>query len=174
MQQSLVLSIIGPDRPGLVESVAQAAAAHGGNWLESHLARLAGQFAGVVHLQVPDDQVAALEAELNKLADQQLTVVAHRIDGAAPDADGRALSLELLGHDRPGIVRDIAQALAAAGVNVTELQTETFSAPMSGDPMFRATALLTAPGDADLETLGNTLRATAERLDLELEIEAAI
>jgi len=174
MQQSLVLNIIGPDRPGLVESVAKAVAAHDGNWLESRLARLAGQFAGVVHLHVPAGQVPALEAALTRLADEHLTVLTHRIQDPAPDTRGRTLSLELLGHDRPGIVRDIAHALAAAGVNVTELETQTFSAPMSGEPMFRAEATLTAPADADLTTLAATLRATAQRLDLELDIEAAM
>ncbi len=44
----LVLTLIGPDRPGLVEAVAEPIAAHGGNWLESRMAHLAGQFAGIV------------------------------------------------------------------------------------------------------------------------------
>jgi len=170
MQQSLVLTVIGPDRTGLIEALAQAAAEHGGNWLESRMVRLAGQFAGVVHLHVPTGEVPAAEAAFKSLGDRGLTVMTHRVDAPAPDASMRRLTLELLGHDRPGIVRDVSHALAEAGVSVTELETQCFSAPMSGDPMFRAVAALAAPAELDLDQLDATLDAIAERFQLEIDL----
>ena len=170
MQQSLVLTVIGPDRTGLVEALAQAAAEHGGNWLESRMVRLAGQFAGVVHLHVPVGDVPAAEAALKSLGERGLTVMVHRVDAPPPEASARRLTLDLLGHDRPGIVREVSRALAEAGVSVVELETQCFSAPMSGDPMFKATASLDAPAELDLDQLDAALDAIAERLQLEIDI----
>ena len=51
---SLILTIVGPDRPGLVRALSEAVAARGGSWLESRMARLAGQFAGIVLVEAPE------------------------------------------------------------------------------------------------------------------------
>ena len=49
----LVLTVIAKDQPGLVERLAQCVADHGGNWLESRMSRMAGQFAGILRVAVP-------------------------------------------------------------------------------------------------------------------------
>lgn len=171
MQQSLVLTVIGPDRAGLIGSVAKAVSAHGGNWQESRLVRLAGQFAGVIHLHAPTEQVLAMEAALRALNEQGLTIVTHRIEAPEVDAEASRLTLELIGHDRPGIVREVSRALTDAGVSVLELETTCFSAPMTGDAMFQATATLHAPAELNLEHLEAALDTIAERLQLDLELE---
>ena len=73
----LVLTLIGRDRPGLVEAVALRVTASGGNWLESRMAHLAGHFAGLLHVEVADDRVRALEAALGELESVGLRVVVH-------------------------------------------------------------------------------------------------
>lgn len=169
---SLVLTLLGPDRPGLVEAVADVIAAHGGNWLESRMAHLAGKFAGVLRAEVPADQVALLTQALGRLESRGLRIVA---EAAAtppePGRDQRAMELELVGLDRPGIVREISQLLAQHGVNVEELTTDRSSAPMSGEMLFRARARVHVPTGADLPRL----RAGLERLanDLVVEIRLA-
>ena len=70
----LVLTLIGPDRPGIVEAVAEPIAAHGGNWLESRMAHLGGQFAGILRVEVPDANAAALAEALRKLEQRGLRV----------------------------------------------------------------------------------------------------
>ena len=45
---TLVLTLIGDDRAGLVNAVAEVVARHGGNWERSQMAELAGKFAGIV------------------------------------------------------------------------------------------------------------------------------
>jgi len=148
MRRSLVLTLLGPDRPGLVEAMAALIARHGGNWLESRMASLAGEFAGILRVEVDADEAPALESALRSLeADQGLAILVKSArDIEAPE--GRLLSLELVGTDRPGIVREISQALAAKGVNVEELETECTSAPMTGETLFRARALLRLPRGA--------------------------
>ncbi len=129
--KDLVLTLIGPDRPGLVESLAKRVADHGGNWLESRMAHLAGQFAGILRIEVPPDRLDSLHAALAELEAEGLRVAAE--SGAQPaDGDLRTMELELLGQDHPGIVRKVSEVLLAHGVNIEELTTDHMSAPMAG------------------------------------------
>ena len=142
----LVLTLLGPDRPGLVELVAGVIAAHGGNWLESRMSRLAGKFAGILRAELPPDRRAggAGGAGGAGIARPQ----GDRRGGAASASAGagdRSMDLELVGLDRPGIVREISQLLAASGVNVEELVTNRTSAPMSGEMLFEARAHVRVP-----------------------------
>src|SRR3954465_8306524 len=105
MQRLLVMTVIGSDRPGLVEAVAALVAEHNGNWLESRMSRLGGQFAGILRVEVPSEKEAPLLAALKELDSRGLNVVAHpdRPRSEAPVA--RLNVLEIVGQDRPGIVR---------------------------------------------------------------------
>ena len=173
MRRSLVLTLLGPDRPGLVEAMAALIARHGGNWLESRMASLAGEFAGILRVEVDDAEAPALESALRSLeADQGLAILVKSGRDVEPQA-GRLLSLELVGTDRPGIVREISQALAAKGVNVEELETECTSAPMTGETLFRARALLRLPGDAAEEDLLASVESIAEDLMVDVTLEPA-
>src|SRR2546423_4505446 len=107
--KSLVLTLLGPDRPGLVEAVADVIAAHGGNWLESRMAHLAGKFAGVLRAEVPADRTRAVVEALARLEERGLKVVAEVAAGPVAAGDRRPMELELVGLDRPGIVREISQ-----------------------------------------------------------------
>jgi glycine cleavage system regulatory protein len=157
----LILTVIGPDRPGLVRALAHAVAAHGGSWLESRMARLAGQFAGIVLVEGPD----ALLADLHALESEGLRIVVHNAAATAPVApSGQRLAVEVIGNDRPGIVRDVARVLAAHGVNIEELTTGVVSGSFSGETLFKATAFVRAPDEAavgairsGLEFLGNEM-----------------
>ncbi|HVY17320.1 MAG TPA: ACT domain-containing protein [Rhodopila sp.] len=165
---SLILTVIGPDRPGLVRTLAAAVAARGGSWLESRMARLAGQFAGIVLVEAPE----ALLADLRALEEQGLRIVAQDAGGVPAPVSGSRLALEVVGNDRPGIVRDVTQVLAECGINIEELTTDVASGSFSGGTLFRAEAILRAPGAgaveaarAGLETLGNELMVDFKPLD---------
>jgi len=168
MQIPLVMTVIGADRVGLVESVARLVADHGGNWQESRMCRLGGEFAGILRVHVPAENRAALEAALKKLAGLSVVV---RADEASVTADESRLALlEVIGPDRPGIVREISAALAAHGVNVEELATKSVSAPMSGEPLFQAHAKLLLPAAV---TVG-ALRQAVEKAVPGLTVEVAL
>lgn len=171
MQATLVLTIIGDDRPGLVESVSDVVAQHGGNWVESRMAKLAGKFAGVLRVNVPIDSHTALTDALESLGDEGLHIVVETTDITTAQAT-QPLTLELIGHDRPGIVREVSHALASRGINVLELTTEVASAPMSGEELFKATAQLDAPPSADLDELHATLDRIAHELDVDITLHA--
>lgn len=162
MQIPLVMTIIGPDRTGLVESVARYVAGHGGNWLESRLCRLGGEFAGIIRITIPTQNKSALLAELATISG--LTVTIHADETKITAASGRQTKLEVVGHDRPGIVHEISAALARASVNVEEFSSEVASAPMSGETLFKAEARLQLPERCDLPALKRDLEKIAADL----------
>lgn len=165
----LVLTVIAQDQPGLVERVAQCVADHGGNWLESRMSRMAGQFAGILRVAVP----AAAQAELVD-ALQGLSAYGIRVlladSGIEPSCTWKPILLDLVGNDRPGIVRDITRLLAENGVNLESLITEVVPAPMSSEPLFHAEALLAVPLGLSLELLQSKLETLADDLMVELNL----
>jgi glycine cleavage system regulatory protein len=161
---SLVIACVGPDRAGLVSAISDTIAAHGGTWLESRLARLAGQFAGVVRADAPEANAEGLTTALGALVGLKVTVTR---GAGEPEPPKRRLRLELLGLDRPGIVRDATRALAALGVNIVEFETELRPAPFSGAPMFYAEAMLETPAEVDVEHVRAALEGLAGELTAE-------
>jgi glycine cleavage system regulatory protein len=170
MQRALVMTIIGPDRPGLVDSVASLVAEHGGNWLESRMSRLGGQFAGILRVEVPGEKESALIAALRKLDAQGLTVVVHSDQPEPVSAPARQSLLEIVGQDRPGIVRQISHVLASFGINVEELHTECASAAMSGETLFRARARISLPESCNATEVRQKLERIAEDLIVEISL----
>ena len=133
------------------------------------MASLAGEFAGLLRVTVPDAKAGALEAALADLADEGLQVL---VKGGSDDArtDGPLLSLELVGQDRPGIVREISLALASRGINVEELESSVSSAPMSGENLFHVHAQIRVPEDVSHEDLRSGLESIAEDLMVDLRL----
>jgi glycine cleavage system regulatory protein len=171
MARVLVLTVIGEDRPGLVEALAGLISAHAGSWDESRMARLAGHFAGVVQVHVPEDRAPGLIDELATLSTRGLAVTVVDSDWSMAEVDHRdSLQLELVGQDRPGIVRDISSALAELGVSVQDLRTVVESAPMSGERLFRAHAELAPPSGVDLDEI----RAALERLADDMMVDVTL
>ena len=170
MMTSLVVTLIGPDRPGIVSLLSERAQGFGANWAECRLASLAGQFAGMVHFEVATENAEPLANALRGLQSSGLAVVIARSDVPPESSAGRVVRLELVGHDRPGIVRDLSASLAARGVSIQELHTEIASAAMSAEHLFKVKALLVVPAAlADDE-----LRCGLESLANEMMVDLAL
>lgn len=166
----LILTLIGDDRPGLVDRLARTVADHDGNWLESSMSQLAGKFAGILSVSVDGAKAEALIEELHRLEGIRLVVERGH---APPEAETAGLlHLSLVGNDRPGIVREVFQALAAQQVNVESLDTDCVSAPMSADLLFQARAELRVPPGADVEALREALERIADDLIVEISLSA--
>ena len=171
MHTQLVMTVIGPDRPGLVSALSNAIAAGDGNWLDSRMANLAGRFAGILLLEVPSARVADMRAALQHLEGMGLRIVVEQSAvEAAPADSARVLKLELIGHDRPGIVRDISRVLADQQVSISDFHTARSSSSFSGDAMFKATALLRLPADLDENALRLSLESLANELMVDLNM----
>lgn len=167
---ALVLTVTGVDRPGLVSAVSGPVEAHGGSWEQSQMARLAGTFAGIVLVTVPEDQVTALERELYALSADGLEVRVERAGGRGTGQPHRRLRLHLVGGDRLGIVAEVSGVLATRGVGIEELATDVRDAPMSGGRVFEATASLVVPADVDDDDLRTALERIADELMVDLDL----
>jgi glycine cleavage system regulatory protein len=168
---SLVVLVVGPDRPGLVDMLSSTIAEAGGNWQESRMSRLAGHFAGILRVDAPEGQGDALGARLEALGEQGLEVIVRRGEGGGAAPKLRHAHLDLVGSDRPGIIQRISQGLAKQGINVDELETEVTEAPMSGEMLFRAQARLRLPPGVDLTTLRTSLEAIGTDMMVDIKLE---
>lgn len=166
---TLVLTVVGDDRAGLVSAVADIVDAHGGNWENSELAELAGAFAGIVEVSIAGDRAEALRAALEALAGT-LTVTVH--PGAATDAEpsARRVTFGVVGNDRPGIVREVSAALRTRGASIERMSTQTTDAAMAGGRLFEAS--ITATVAADVAT--DELVADLERLASEIQVDVSL
>ncbi|GAA5146586.1 glycine cleavage system regulatory protein [Microbacterium pseudoresistens] len=166
---TLILTVVGTDRPGLVAAVADVVGAHGGNWEQSRLAELAGTFAGVVQVSVSPDQADDLTDALRAL-DGLLTVAVHPGADEQRAGDDQRLTIAVLGNDRPGIVREISAALSAHATSIGELISTTRDAAMAGGRLFEASVVATIPADSDPDAL----RADLERIAADLQVDITL
>jgi glycine cleavage system regulatory protein len=168
MRTSLVLTILGDDRPGIVEQLADEVLAEEANWEESRMTRLAGKFAGLLRVSVDTDRADGLAARLRALGG--LTVA---VEPSVDTETGRlrTLRLELVGNDHPGIIRDISRVLARNQVNIEQLESDVTSAPMSGEALFRARALLRIPASVTVDRLVDVLEALAGELMVDVFVD---
>ena len=164
----MVLTAIGNDRAGLVSALAAVITDHGGNWERSQMAELAGKFAGIVLVTVPDAEVERLVAALEPLGD---VLDVHAYVGGEEVTDAQRFTLHLLGNDRPGIVRELSVALSSLGVSIDQLTTETRHAPMAGGILFEADAVLEAPASLEARTLRSALEDLAGELMVDIALD---
>lgn len=171
MATDLVLTVISDDKPGIVETLAQTIAAHGGNWLESRLSHLAGKFAGILRVSVDTARLDDLRRALQALEAQAIKVVAEPASAPAHTTPCRHYTFSAIGSDRPGIVREVAQALSSRRINMQHLNTEYSSMPWTGEPLFSASGSLQVPDSVDIDALHDQLDAIADELAIDIKLE---
>ena len=167
---TIIITVLGDDKAGLVDRLSGAIAQHRGNWVRSHMAELAGKFAGVVEATVSDIEADGLIATLDQIeATGLLHITAHRADTALEPSNGHRLELHLVGQDHPGIVHQVARVLARHHISIDQIETEIVPAPQGGH-LFRADAILELPAGFDVDRLETDLEAIAYDLMIDLEM----
>ena len=169
MITKVILTAVGSDRPGLTQSLADAVLAAGGNWLESHLSRLGGKYVGSVLVEIEEDKLPVLEREIRDVdaAGLHVSIVAA---GEEPATPAHLVSIELVGQDRPGIVREVTAVLANLSVNIEDFGSGTENSSWSGERLFRATARLSIPADTSFEQVRAALEAISGEIMVDLTI----
>lgn len=165
---SLIVTAIGGDRPGIVSMLSDRAQGFGANWAGSRMTNLAGQFAGMVHFEVPTPNAEPLMQALRGLESSGLRVVIEKVETPPAPAGRRMVKLELTGLDRPGIVRQLSRALAEVGVSIDDLHTEIVNDGPSGEHLFKMKALLVVPESLPNETLRQSLDALANEMTVDI------
>ena len=174
MLATLVMTVIGADRPGLVQLVATRVADHGGNWLESRMCHLGGQFAGLLRVEVAAERVDELVGALHRMEKDGLRVLVHAEGaGAAAKSAGAVAIVDVVGQDRPGILRSVSGVFATHGVNVEELASERVSAPMGGGTLFQVRATVLVPVAVSVAALRGDLEKIAADLMVDVKVAPA-
>ena len=168
MTTYLVLTIIGEDRPGIVESLAEIISDHSGNWLESSMSQLAGKFAGILRVSVKEDKCEALMNSLENLS-KNLKLVIEKVSSENYEEVRQIVEIRLIGNDRPGIIREISKTVTDLAVNFEKLTSECAPAPMSGDALFKASASLKIPKGVSVDLLKRALENLADDLIVDIK-----
>ena len=169
--KTILITVSGPDRPGMVSTLAEVVAAHDGNWLESRMANLGGQFAGIIRIEVDESRQEELLTAAQALHSSALNVVLLPVEeGAQALSAGRDVELELLGQDHPGIVRDISRVLSDAGVSVQAFESFLEEASMAGGMLFHAHAHLNVPEQLGTEQLHERLQSLSDSLMIDINL----
>lgn len=163
-----VITVIGDDRVGLVQSLADTVARAGGNWERSELAELAGKFAGLVQVTVPEDRAEGLAQSLRALAGLEIHMQQAYAETTLPE-DTVAFRLELVGNDQPGIVQEITAALRGHRVSVERFESHVSDAPMAGGRLFECRATLRGQED-ELTAVRTDLERIAGELMVDLTV----
>ena len=164
MHTSIVLTVIAEDQPGIIKTVSTVLAKHGGNWTQSSMSSLAGQFAGILLVSIPEKNTENCLSELHGLESDGLRIITHVCTEAAGAQKTSTYVLDLVGNDRPGIVHEITTLLAKHSISVHEFETRVEGASMGGGELFKATAQLLIPETADVDLLETELEALANDL----------
>lgn len=171
MNRSIVLSILSEDKPGVVETLAATISGNGGNWLESRMTHLAGKFAGILQVNVADENIKALKAALGALDSKGIKVISSEVVEPASQATSKTMHFTLVGNDRQGIVKELSQAFASHHINMDELETGCSSMPWSGEPMFTARGAIQLPDSVDMDSLMDRLDDIADELGVDIELD---
>lgn len=167
---SLVVSVVGPDRHGIVNLLADRAQRYGANWATSRMTRLAGEFAGTVHFEVPNEHADALAAALRQLESSGLQLLIARSDGAKVPDTLRSFELELVGEDRVGIVNKLTRMLAERGISIENIHTEIVRGGVTGKQAFKVGAHLLLPAALSAEQLRRDLGTLASEMMLDIAL----
>jgi len=170
--KEVMLTLIGPDRTGIVARMAGIVEANGGNWLDSRMIRMGGYFSGILRIALPEGSISVFGGEVFKFMKEtgyQYSIQPAEIE--TTDAGGNLAELQLSGQDHPGIVHSIFRAFQNSGINVEELSTGLTAAPWSGTPVFEARARLKIPDGVPVHDLQENLEALATDLMVEVELK---
>ncbi|MDP0501704.1 MAG: ACT domain-containing protein [Verrucomicrobiota bacterium JB022] len=170
MAVALVLTILGPDRAGLVEELAALITSCDGNWLDSRMSHLGGQFAGILRITVAPGRQPELEDGFARLRKAGLQISVQPDEADTAPVMRKSFKIELTGQDHPGIVRDLTQVLAQHEGNIEELSTWTESAPWSGDTLFCAHVEARVPSELPSAELREALEGIASDLMVDIKV----
>ena len=172
MNQAIILTVVGSDQPGLTRAIADAVFEVGGNWLESHLSRLGGKYVGSVLVDLPAERLSELEGALRGIDATGL-----KVDLVAPletsEREGQRLAIDIVGQDRPGIVRTVTTVLARLDVNIEAFTTAIEGSAWSGAPLFRAKAELLIPAGLSIREVREALEGISGEIMVDVAAEPA-
>ena len=172
---SIVLTLTGKDRIGIVEEVTKLLLDLGGNVETSRMARLGGEFAILMLASMPGEQLASLARNIGQLTSQGYKITTSQTAQiyAETHPEGLLHQVEIHGADHEGIVHGIAHYLSQRNINIESMDTGTTRAPVSGTPLFTMSALVAVPESLRNEDWEGELKQVADHLNMEIKVTPA-
>lgn len=171
MTTKLVISALGPDRPGIVDELSNIIYKHSLNIEDSRMTVLGGEFAVLLLIsgeQSAIDTLMAQTAEIEKNLQMSLLAKPTTVADAARDAIPYAVEVAAL--DNPGIVNNIASFFSSRHINIVDLHTESYAAPHTGSPMFSLHMTVGVPAETNIAGLRDAFMETCDDLNLDAEL----
>ena len=170
----LVITASGEDKVGLVDRLSSKIAESGCNIEESRMAVLGGQFALIMLLSGPWNALSKLDGQMELLGDQLgLSIIHKRTQQRDRTQPAIPYRVEVVAMDHPGIVRNLAAFFSRNGINIEELQTDTYPAPHTGTPMFSVIITVGIRADIHIPTLRENFLDYCDDLNLDATFEPA-
>ena len=160
----LIITCIGPDQTGLVDTLSKIISKHQGNWQVSSLHHLSGFFAGVIEVAVASEKSESLISELKAISG--LSCQIEVAEPNLPDVVSN-LVLEITANDRAGIVQEVSSVIHHQNGNLIKLVSSQDSAAYSGQEIFKAKVQI-AIADKSIDDLINALEQIADDLMVDI------
>jgi glycine cleavage system transcriptional repressor len=173
--KELVITAVGPDRPGLVGRLTAPLYESGANLADSRMVNLRGQFAVILLAEVPERSIESIQGRLLSLSEElglTLAFCEHEAqEDKWPTTVGVPFRLKTYAMDQPGLVHRITDLLQRNGINVEELETRSQPRPQTGAPLFSMDLLMTVPSGVPIKRLRAELLTLCEELNCDVEIQ---
>jgi len=174
VQDSLVITATGEDRVGLVDDFTRYIVDAGCNIEESRMAMLGGHFALIMLLSGRWDAIAKLEGQLSDLGEHLgLAIIYRRTRERERGQPVIPYYVESVSVDQPGIVNALSGFFAQRGINIEQLDTDTYPAPHSGTPMISVRITVGIPAATHIPTLRGDFLDHCDALNLDASFEPA-
>jgi len=171
-QQLLVITCVGKDRPGLVDQLTKVILDAKGNLVDSRMTVLGEDFAILTLVSGSWDTIAKLEDSLNSMAENEnLSITTRRTEERQVKSDAVPYGVDAVCVDSPGIVHQLAEFFANRNINIEELNTNRYSAPHTGTPMFAVHMAIAVPGGLHLNTLREEFFGFCDEINLDAVLE---
>ena len=170
----LILTAVGPDRLGLVEKISEFIARHGCNIEDSKMAVFCGEFAVIVLIGGDGGKLVKIASDYREIeAETGLTISLKTPAIRKTDESYLPYKLTASCMDHPGIVYKISNALSNLGVNIESMETKTYSAPISGTPIFQLEADLAVPTRTNLNQLRERFAEIQREENIDIDLTPA-
>jgi glycine cleavage system transcriptional repressor len=171
MRKHLVLTASGKDRPGIIEQFTRTLVHFSGNVEASRMARLGGEFAMLMLVSAPAEQIGHLRAAVVDLGDADFEVQTRLTDIDTEGSPGSTpCGISVMGTDHVGIIHEVSQYLTSQGISVETLDTDVVTAPTSGSPLFTMFAVVRLPQGMSVDALRDAL----EDLEDDIGVSTAV
>ena len=171
--KQIVVTVIGPDRAGLVRDLSKIVTDAAGNILESRMIALGSEFAVLMLISGNWHAMAKIREKLDALQKHGEMTITIRDSGPRADVTAAPYVIDVVSLDHEGIVLGMSNFFAGRNLEIAELNSRRYNAPHTGAPMFSVQMTVNIPADIQVSTLRDEFLEFCDRENLDAIMEPA-